>query len=351
MHGFTGYYDIPVCNIYMLLSIYSSKRQTKAKAPGIEEEMPKYETLGQTGTEYYNSMPVKELLKTDDNYIILDKENTYNCIEPEYEETNMDLSDREPDSHTKELPQNRPGPADNTYFILEPENTYLSSKNNTKNAPYSDGSADDANEKDKEATTEDNNYFILEPQESHISRNTTPVNGSNPKSYIVPVQNGTDVEQETHDYFVLEQENLSAITKNGSSKQTTKPNETKMLNTLESTDAHTYFVLEPQNTYSSIDPNNVVLQTLPDNEYNKVDMKSKEATHDSNYDALNAEQPLQDEEDTGEYSHIGPNAATKTYNPEYSHINFNKPADANHKGTVSQYSHLNSSLSDQFNER
>ena len=214
--------------------------------------------------------------------------------------------------------------ANHNYFVLEPPNTHaVEEKNNRKPA-----------EQSKDDSLESRNYFVLEPQDSI---------GANPKSPQIKETSQVDTdtaEKETtqnHNYFVLEPQSPQAAHSETSKRKAT----TSDITQTEEGKHHNYFVLEPQDTYSSIDPDDVLVQTLPENDYNVINMKGKPVSKDPNYGTLiTAGQIGQDVEESGEYSHIQNNSDNKLDVNEYSHTTFKTMKPHTASATDDCYSQL-----------
>ena len=222
---------------------------------------------------------------------------------------------------------------DHCYVSLNQQTA--SSKNGSWTDQGRTGAIKANNSKQNYTSSETHDYSVLEPEE--VASCDTKVN--------IP----TVEYPENHDYFVLEQQSM---TKENSEQYkaktdmrstdnvvTPKTHNALVLGTLrtqadvgpvdasvidvhskEATGGHYYFVLQPQNNISSFDKNkadiidtqkeeltgeihncftledsslekdtnDAVVQTLPDTEYNVLNLKSKPICHDPNYDSLNA---------------------------------------------------------------
>ena len=246
--------------------------------------------------------------------------NDYFVLEPETDNstltTDSDLVRPTPDEISKDnsvtneyfiLEPNLQEPQHNDYFVLEPE------IDNSALATDSDliRPTPDEISKDNNVTNE---YFILEPNLQ---------------------------ETEPNDYFVLEPEidNSASATdselvrpaSNGISEENCVKYQAN--NSL----TNNYFTLEPQDTYSSIDPHDVDIQTLPDNEYNTLhEIKNEGPDTASRFNAGKKT------EGTDDYSHITNTALAGNDVIDYSHVKFNKePLRPEYNSMDSQYSHLN----------
>ena len=223
-------------------------------------------------------------LKTPDNYIVLEPENTYTYID------HGDIKDKDKASPNNET-KNAKRPSNPGYLVQEPENIPLSKGINkvTENL-------------DMVGTQEirNHNYFVLEPHNKQTT-NTDP--------QTAPQKSSPD---------------------------TSDP---------EKAQNHNYFVLEPQDTYSSIDPDNVIVQTLPENEYNVINMKEKPVNRDPNYGTFKADVNIgKDVEEGGEYSHIQNTPFKKMDTNEYSHTNFKNMKSQPIATGVDNHSQLNSNM-------
>ena len=154
------------------------------------------------------------------------------------------------------------------------------------------------------------NYFVLEPQNlMEANPIVTETNKSAP----------TDQDaSQNHDYFVLEPrkpQTDSSIPQETTATGTAGLSETKTKNNQNyefaveppGNNQNYEFAFEPRDTYSSIEPDDVIIQTLPENEYNVINMTGKVATsRDPNYGTLDTVGKKGKEiEGRGEYSHIG----------------------------------------------
>ena len=211
------------------------------------------------------------------------------------------------------------------YFVLELQNTHtVEDESNRKRAEQSQ-------DHDELGS---HNYFVLELEKSK---------DTNPKSPQIKETSHVDTtEKETtqnHSYFVLESQNSQiAISKLPKTNATT----TSDLTLAEKAKYHNVFALEPQDTYSSIDPDDVLVQTLPENEYNLINMKGKPVNRDPNYGTLiTANQIGKDIEENNEYSHIQTNSDNKLDMNEYSHTDFTNMKPYPASATDDWYSQLN----------
>ena len=87
-------------------------------------------------------------------------------------------------------------------------------------------------------------------------------------------------------------------------------------------DYHSYFILEKQRDPNALYHEKTDIQMLPDDEYNVINIKSKEILRDSNYDALDMQGGNIDRY-SDEYSHLSQNQARVQYEVNYSHCKFN----------------------------
>ena len=285
-----------------------------------------------TGSEIKQDFD-KGPLKTPDNYIVLEPENTYTYIDHE------DVKDKTSPNNETKITNQKSGQAKQQqisnpgYFVLEPENIPLSHRIGKKNESQNESTPVDS----KEAANESHDYFVLEPHNSASATNgvTQKTAEDSDKAHVT----------KNHNYFVLEPQ-----TAHDTESETRKTNETANLdmvgaqgtqnhnyanrnmqtaNTIAqktpTTTTSNYFVSEPHDTYSSIDPDDVVVQTLPENEYNVINMKGNPVSRDPNYGTLKtAGQIDKDIEESGEYSHIrnNPDKKVEPDMNEYSHTSF-----------------------------
>ena len=87
-------------------------------------------------------------------------------------------------------------------------------------------------------------------------------------------------------------------------------------------DYHSYFILEAVNDSSKDHYQKTGVQMLPDDEYNIINMKSKEILRDPNYDVLEIQGKKFDTH-SDEYSRFSSNQARAQYDAYYSHCTFN----------------------------
>lgn len=257
-------------------------------------------------------MPLNTLIKTSDNYIVLESENTYTYID--HEDVQNKAATNNERSKTTGLPPQARQSYNPSYFILEPQNFSSSSEEGNKTAPCKTDNA----VKTIEAMGEKHTYFVLEAHSPLDKDNLSTVEQSSNLDKATP-PNALDTE--SHNYFVLEPQNMS-----GANSQPHKTNDVDNndVSQTETTGNHNYFVLEPQNTYSSIDPNDKNVQTLPDDEYNVLHVKSEGLSLDPNYDALKGGQHRNDINDTDDYSHLQNAPVGKQPVNDYSHVNVGK---------------------------
>lgn len=183
-----------------------------------------------------------------------------------------------------------------------------------------------------EARDEGHSNFVLEPQYSLSSADTN-------KDEVIHKTNHIN-DTENHSCFILESQNTqSADSVLPLKKETAQANEPEL-----DKGGHNYFVLEPHDTYSSIDQDNVIVQTLPENEYNVINMNSRKISREQNSGALKACFKGTDTEDGGEYSHIQNLPSDKHSTGEYSRVNFTTAQLDGANGTVDCYSKLGSTL-------
>ena len=315
----------------------------------------------------YDTTNQNSPIKTANDYIVLDQDNTYTYIDHEEAQSglgksndlehleNLNCTNFSTSSKNKESPFVKGNKKADT--TLSAENDYTRAYDTT-NANYSyavlesqasnKGAAKNSWPKIEHETdnVENHNYFVLEPQNPRAVEH---------KNDGKPSKQSTDDSSEAHNYFVLEPQNpLGANQKFPQTIKTLQVDTTDM----EAAQSHDYFVLEPQkppaetsippkitatraggltetekakhqnyhalepqDTYTSIDPDDVVIQTLPENEYNMIDMKGKATiSRDPNYGTLETvDQIGNDIEDSGDYSHIGKSLNKNMDMNEYSH--------------------------------
>lgn len=146
---------------------------------------------------------------------------------------------------------------------------------------------------------------------------------------------------DTHNYFVLEPQ--SPFEANFESNTANEVNDIKKPET-ETSSSQNYFVLEPRDTYSSIDPNDVVVQTLPDDEYNVLNTKSKGVILDPKYDAIKAKKHEKGMNEIDDYSHLEKAPLGNQPQSNYSRVNLKKAQAENDYACEDKYSHLGSTL-------
>ena len=283
-------------------------------------------------------------LKTSDNYIVLEPENTYTYID------HGDIKDKPSPNNETKITNQKSGQAKQQqtsnpgYFVLEPENI-PSQRKGKKNESQKESTTTDS----KDGANESHDYFILEPHNSvaatneaiqKTAENSDKTHVTENHNYLVlEPQTAHDTESETqkineianldmfgaqgtqnHNYFVLEPRNMqTANIIPQKTPQAIAPNTSDA----ETAQSHNYFVSELYDTYSSIDPDDVVTQTLPENEYNVINMKGNHVSRDPNYGTLKTVGQIgKDIEDSGEYSHIRNHPDKKVDMNEYSHTNF-----------------------------
>ena len=173
---------------------------------------------------------------------------------------------------------------DHDYFKLESQD---SSRAQTEKR------IDNTNMHDKE-TDESQDYFLLEPENtnSSVCSNATNIKDRHEEEII-----------NNHNYFVLELQSTS------SSNNVYNVNVHKK----EVNDNHNYSVMEPQD--DNIRSNEIVggVQTLPDNEYNVLSLKSERISHDPNYGTMKSGQPENIKDDSADYSHLDKTTVREQY--------------------------------------
>ena len=225
----------------------------------------------------------------------------------------------------------------NNYFVLDQENAYTyidhGEAQNTQTVDYKNGG--DTADQSTDNNSGGHSCVVFERQKL-IEANPT-VAGTNKSAPI-----DQDASQ-NHDYFVLEPQKPqtdSLIPQKTTETGTAGLSETKTKNNQNyefaveppgnnqnyefaveppENNQNYEFAVEPQDTYSSIDPDDVVIQTLPENEYNVINMTGKATvSRDPNYGTLETvDQKATDIEDSGEYSHIGNDSKKKQEMNEY----------------------------------
>ena len=217
------------------------------------------------------------------------------------------------------------------YFVLEPQTTICGrDAESLKAAEAPDEILDESN----------HNYFVLEPQTAHCtcSESQDTIETANVEMF------GTQVTQ-NHNYFVLEPQNTKAANTYPQKKSLTPLPDSSDPDKAQRQQSYDYFELEPQNTYSSIDPDDVVVQTLPENEYNTINMKNIPVSRDPNYGSLQTVgQTGKDIGGNGGYSHIQNNSITKMDLNEYSHTSFKNVKPQPTAAGDEYYSHLNGTM-------
>ena len=275
--------EIGLTCTYAFIYRRSTKQTSTAAKQGIGFHSDTADTLksSKAGNKYDNSVsPIP--LKTIDNYIILEPENTYTYID------HHDVVATAPaNSEKKGAKQASSNPS---YSILEQENTHLRKGICDNNKFQRDFTTIDATQ-----DTQSHNYVDLEPQSTH------------------------DTNYETQRAKGTEQQNSQTIN--------TDPQKSQ-IKTIDTSDpekvlSDNYFMLEPHDTYSSIDPGDVVVQTLPENEYNVINMKGNPISRDPNYGTLKTVGQIdKDIEESGDYSHIRNTSNKNMDMNEFSHTFF-----------------------------
>lgn len=269
--------------IYLWRKRRSTKQTSTAAKQDIGFHSDTADTLksSKAGNEYDNSVSPKPL-KTIDNYIVLEPENAYTYIDHEDA-----VATAPANSEKKGAKQAQSNPS---YSVLEQENTHLPKGICDNNKFQRDFTTIDATQ-----GTQSHNYVDLEPQSTHDT------------NYETQRANGT------------EPQNSQTINTDPQKSQT---------KTIDTSDpekvlSDNYFMLEPHDTYSSIDPGDVVVQTLPENEYNVINMKGKPISRDPNYGTLKTVGQIdKDIEESGDYSHIRNNPNKNMDMNEFSHTSF-----------------------------
>ena len=180
--------------------------------------------------------------------------------------------------------------------------------------------------------TVNHDYFILSPANVYSYANATEAEFGKHKGLCIPTsppridtiagkQTGQSVDG-GHTYFVLEQENLKRAVTPNTKTETYDQESLRNQRTngdqdgQAKVDGHGYLIIEPVDTYTTINPDDVIIQTLPDDEYNVVDMKPSNAAQAGYYDML--KQPGSSLSGD-EYSHTS-DVQGKTNKMDYAHL-------------------------------
>ena len=289
------------------LGASNDSKQLGLKAVQLQDK--NYYTSGQRKDSSFNKGNKKsdtEVPAENDytgTYDIANISHSYSVLEPQASTKAVDKNSFAKIKHETDTMENH------NYFVLEPQNKPAAEDTNNKK-PTEHSQSDNV---------ESHNYFVLEPQHTTDAKPKPPKMKETSQVYSTEKQN--------HNYFVLEPHNTQV-----ENSEPPKTNQANMsdLTQAEKAQLHNYMVLEPQVTYSSIDPDDVVVQTLPENEYNMINMKGKPVSRDPNYATLKTVgQTGKDVEVSDEYSHIQNNSNRLDMN-EYSHTKFKnmKPHDA-----------------------
>ena len=224
--------------------------------------------------------------------------------------------------------------ADN--ITLDPEYSYASLKTKgdiTGILPTVDEEQKDSSASTVAAELINHDYFILSHENAYSYANADvaksgPVIAKIKGICTTTTSSGVDIvagiqagksDGKQHNYYVLEQQNLNtAIVPNTKlGQQSLRTERTKAHKDGQpNVDGQGYLILEPVDTYNTIDPEDVVIQTLPDNEYNIVDIKQKKVVQDKNYDIL---KPANGTQNNDEYSHTS-DFQRKANEVDYSHV-------------------------------
>lgn len=267
-----------------------------------------------------------ETLQTDNHdYLILEAQNAHASIDNKTASSKVkdvcsnEAADQTFQNEETEYPENH------NYFVIDPHYSHLSfALGEASNQIGAEQDTMAGNQTSNQQCGESNNYFILE---SHASDSLKVENGYADKtSRIKPTEHASTLqmhnsETEDHNYFVLESQDLKlpmdsharSHTDNTSNDGEEIPDNRNADNAVN----HNYFVLEPQNTAPSLDSRVFQLQTMPDNEYNVLNMKSKVLNQARTVDALKSEDNLN--QAGGDYSHIVQVPKEKNNSREYSH--------------------------------
>ena len=209
------------------------------------------------------------------------------------------------------------------YITLDPEHPYAS-LNSNDDISESHKTVNKEQKDDSSSITEgeaiSHDYFILSADNAYsyagvVGTNSAPNDNKEKGSYIASETTGVEGKvgiqskkhsSESHNYFVLEPQNLNTSVVLVTSLEThehqsLREQKNKVDDQGQPTiDGQGYPILAPEDIYNTIDPDDVVIQTLPDNEYNVVGIKRKKAVQDKNYDIL---KPVDGTQDNDEYSH------------------------------------------------
>ena len=175
-------------------------------------------------------------------------------------------------------------------------------------------------------------YFILSPANVYSYANAAEAEFGKHKGLCTPTapprtdtvagkHTGQSVEGE-HTYFVLEQPNRNTTVTPNTKSETYDEQSLRNQRTngdqegQAKVDGHGYLIIEPVDTYNTINPDDVIIQTLPDDEYNIVDMKPSKPAQTGYYDTL--KQPG-NSLDGDEYSHTS-DVKRKTNEMDYAHL-------------------------------
>ena len=318
-----------------------------------------YSALEDRETTLYKSLSVYDGVNNENGVCIQSKqsdpeqENSYFILEPNVPNAESPVHTKCSDAKNPTLQERKA----NDYFVLEPEtnNSALTTDSDLVR-PTSDEISRDNNVTNKYfileplQEAEPNDYFDLEP-ETNNSALTTDSDLVRPTSDKISKDNNVTNEyfilepilQETqpNDYFVLEPEigNSALATDSKLVRPTSdeKSEENCVKYQANNNMTNDYFTLEPQDNYSCIDPHDVNIQTLPDNEYNILhEIKTEGPDSVSRFNAGKKT------EGTDDYSHITNTALAGNDVIDYSHVKFNKePKKQEYNRVESQYSHLN----------
>ena len=288
-------------------------------------------------TDHFNATAEETTLNKSNN-----ESNMYSALEGRETAIYKSLSDYDGVKNDVSIQSKQSDPEqENSYFILEPNIPNAESPVHTK---CSDAKNPTLQE------TEANDYFVLEP-ETDNSALTTDSGLVRPTPDEISKDNNVTNEyfilepnlQETlpNDYFVLEPEIDNSAVATDSELVRPNPDEISEENCVKyqanNNLTNDYFTLEPQDNYSCIDPHDVNIQTLPDNEYNILhEIKTEGPDSVSRFNAGKKT------EGTDDYSHITNTAFAGNDVIDYSHVKFNKePQKQEYNIVESQYSHLN----------
>ena len=289
------------------MSDFRRRRKSTPKAPVGDQANRSINAIQNKAYTDTDQIIPNDLMKTADNYIVLDQDSAYTYIDHVGAQGGIGQN----------IDNNAEDGQNHDYFVLDQENTNAAKEE-------SDGKATVTN---KNGALEGPNYSVLEPQKHMNATTAFPKVNENLQTH-----KAAENEAQSHNYFVLEPQNPQ--TKTTTPQKTTgtvglpgvgKVNNQNYEFAVEpqgnnqnyefaveppENNQNYEFALEPQDTYSSIDPDDMATQTLPENVYNVINMTGKATiSRDPNYGTLDTVGKKGKEiEDRGEYSHIGQDA-------------------------------------------